>query len=265
MVADAVETDLIKSIQDVNLDDYPTLSNYSKPGDYGLWILWIAKDGAGTKRLSIAQIVTLLVEVFEVSVDETSIVRSFNRLGAKIHKHSENGSHKFEIMSIGIDYLKSNEKSDVRLYLFLPGTNFTSRNVLANDILSEFDGNIKVVDPYCGDETLDLLSSYENGNIMFLTSLSCLHNKKKEEKIKRSILRLKKQFKHVAVKDYQEYDIHDRYILSESKMVLLGQSIKNIGNKESYAVMFDKGFSSDIIQSVATTFDRRWKQAIIIN
>lgn len=268
---DLKDSDMIESMQTViesmrvaNTDAYPKISNITNKGELGLWILWVARDELGIRRLNSVQIADILVESMGISVSAKSITNSFRALKGEIHKKVEYRITYYSIMQVGVDYLKSKKVSDVRLFSFSPGTEFTSRNALANDILNEFDGDIKVVDPYCGDETLDLLSSYENGKIKFLTSLNVLRDQKIKDKTKRSILRFKKEFEHVDIKDYQEYDIHDRYILSDSKMVLLGQGIKNIGNKESYAIMFDKDYSSDIIQSMTTTFDIRWKRSAVI-
>jgi len=256
------DTELRRRMQEVTLDDYPSITNYTKAGELGLWILWIAKNGLGVNRLTVVQIVTLLREVYEISLDASSVVNSFNRFGRKIHKHSELGIHLYEIMKSGRDYLKSKDISDVRLYRFSPDTDFKSKYILANEILNDLNGDLKIVDPYCGDKTLDIISNIDSRNIKFLTCLDRLN--KNRDKVNRSIIDFLKQTPSVEFRDYKNKDIHDRYIISDSELILLGHGIKDLGSKESFAIVFNRKSATNVYESLVEAFNRRWKNSTAI-
>jgi len=121
---------------------------------------------------------------------------------------------------------------------------------------------LKIVDPYCGDKTLDILSKYNSRNIKFLTCLNKLG--KNKEKVGRSIKDFLKQSSNTEFRDYQNKDIHDRYIISDSDLVLLGHGIKDLGSKESFAIVFNKKSATNVYESLVEAFNRRWKTATVI-
>lgn len=253
--------ELINQFDNADLTKYPDISHYSTAGEQGLWILWVAKEELGIKRLSAGQIVNLLIEVFEVSLKDRSIVNSFNAYGTKVHRLSVNGLIEYEIMKSGKDFLKEKAPIGIDLYLFDPNTKFSSQHILAENIFGNLAGELKIFEPYCGDKTLDLLSKYDDGNINYLTTLQTLRQQQKIDRITRSIKDFQIEYSHVSFKNYQSLDLHDRYIISDDKFVLLGHGIKDLGGKESFAVLYDRSFNSDLIDSISSTFNRRWNNS----
>jgi len=63
---------------------------------------------------------------------------------------------------------------------------------------------------------------------------------------------------NVVVKGFPHDHLHDRYILCNNKLFLLGHGF-SIRNKESFIIELPEKFSKDLIQSLSTTFDIRWK------
>jgi hypothetical protein len=53
--------------------------------------------------------------------------------------------------------------------------------------------------------------------------------------------------------------LHDRYIIHNDGMLLLGASLKDVGKKQSFVV----AIGSDVAQSVATAFDGQWQSAAV--
>lgn len=55
--------------------------------------------------------------------------------------------------------------------------------------------------------------------------------------------------------------IHDRYVCTDTSLVLLGHGIKDIGSKESFIVNLDRSIAGGVIDSVLSGFAERWATA----
>ena len=88
------------------------------------------------------------------------------------------------------------------------------------------------------------------------------------EKDKNRFLRELKDFKSehskIEFKNYPHKDIHDRYIISSELLVILGHSIKDLGAKESFAIILNKDTNKNIVEALIENFNRRWKQSSML-
>jgi hypothetical protein len=71
----------------------------------------------------------------------------------------------------------------------------------------------------------------------------------------------KSEYPDVEFRSYSRSEIHDRYIMSPEKLVILGYSLKDLGAKESFAIVLDKKTSRDVFDALTQNFNRRWKIA----
>ena len=253
--------DLIRKFEKVNFDAYPDFYNYETPLDMGLWVLWVSKEELNIKKLNSEQIAFIIREIMEISINSKSIVRSFNRAGERIHTYKENDTVYYEIMKAGKDYLSSQEKKEyINLFYFEPDKRFTSKRILSKNILKNIEDDLSIVDPYCGIRTLDILTNIDDRKVRFLTNIENLRNKNKKRFL-RELQDFKKEYPNIEFKNYLYTDIHDRYILSSNKLVLLGHSIKDLGRKESFSIILDKDTNKNIFEVLLENFNRRWKQS----
>jgi hypothetical protein len=253
------DDELIEKFKKANTHDLPEFSNYDKPFERGLWVLWVAKEKLNTQMLTAHQIAEVIVNVMEISITARAIVNSFNRSPEKIHTRNIDGETYYEIMKPGKDHLvaKAGEGS-VKVFYFEAGKKYTSKSALADKILSILKGELKIVDPYVDVKTLDVLSRADAKNVKFLTSLGKL-----SETNKRQFLRDLKDFKSehhgIEFRNYSTSEIHDRYVIAGDKLIIFGHSLKDLGAKESFAITLDKSTASDIFDALVETFNRRWK------
>ena len=125
--------DLIKKIKEANTINYPDFSKCSRPLDMALWVLWIAKDEAGDRKLSGEQIASIIIETQEISANSKSIVNALNRASDKVHRYREDNNTYYEIMKPGKDYLLSLTRNDlVNVFYFVPEQKFTAKKLLKN-------------------------------------------------------------------------------------------------------------------------------------
>jgi hypothetical protein len=250
---------LIKSFETVDVSDFPDFYNYSKPLEQGLWVLWVSKEKLQIKKLSAEQISKIIREVKEVSIDEKSISTSFNRAGKKVHPYKEEGVIYYEIMKAGKEYLLSNEKTkSMTIFYFEPDKNYSSKRLLVKRVLSNLKGELRIVDPYSDLRTLDVMSSVKN-KILFMSKLKNFNKTKDRDKFLRELQDFKTEHSNIEFRDYPNNDIHDRYIISDDLIVILGHSIKDLGGKESFAIVLNKRSSKNIHEALVENFNRRWK------
>jgi len=57
------------------------------------------------------------------------------------------------------------------------------------------------------------------------------------------------------------HDLHDRYIISDNALVVVGHGIKDMGNKESFLILFKGDSTPDLRKTLLEKFDSRWKGA----
>lgn len=257
------KNDIIKKFSKVDTSNFPNFYNYEKPLEQGLWILWVAKEKLNIKKMTAEQITKIILEVMEISVDSKSLNNSFTgtkkkKTQSKIHIYHEGENVLFEIMKPGKDYLLSLIKEgSIKVFYFEPGKKFTSKKTLSKNILQNLSRELSIVDSYCSERTLDILNKIDN-KTRFLTRVENLREKERKRFL-RELEDFKSEKSNIEFRNYPHSHIHDRFIISSNCLVVLGHSIKDLGSKESFAIVLNKDTSKDIFEALFETFNRRWK------
>jgi hypothetical protein len=260
----SVETELITRFGGIDTSDFPDFYGYQKPLEMGLWVLWVAKEKLGIRRLSAKQIASIIRDVKEFSIEAKSITQSFNRSGEKIHTYKGDGEVYFEIMKPGKDSLIAQIKGgSIQVFCFEPDKRYTSKRVLSKNILDGLKGELRFVDPYCGQRALDVLSDVKNKPVMFLTRVENLRQGERNRFL-REVQDFKRENHMIEFRTYPNTDIHDRYIVSSDSLVILGHSIKDLGAKESFAIILNRDTSRDVVEALLENFNRRWNQSRVL-
>lgn len=255
------DMELFEKFRGVETDGLPEFDNYDKPLEMGLWVLWVSKEKLNIRMLTSNQIADVILSVMEVSVKPRAIVNSFNRAGGKIHMHYKGGETYYEIMKPGKNHLVTKAgEGFVNFYYFEAGKRYQSKSVLANNILAGLKGELKIVDPYGDARTLDIFSKANVKGVKFLTRLENLSERNKKRFL-RELHDFKSEFPDMEFRSYSKSEIHDRYIISRDKLIILGYSLKDLGAKESFGIILDKKMCSDILDGLIENFNRRWKAA----
>ena len=55
--------------------------------------------------------------------------------------------------------------------------------------------------------------------------------------------------------------MHDRYVLTDDMLILVGHGLKDIGGKESFVIRLDGEVARDLIATLAPSFDAKWASA----
>ena len=126
--------------------------------------------------------------------------------------------------------------------------------------MDSLKGELRIVDPYCGERTLDILNNVKNRVVKFLTRVENLREKERNRFL-RELQDFKSENPNIEFRNYLHTDIHDRYIISSELLVILGHSIKDLGGKESFAIILNKDTSKNIVEALIENFNKRWQQS----
>lgn len=252
---------LQKKFSEADTTDFPDFYSYTKPLEMGLWVLWVAKEKLELKKLTAEEVSSIIRDVKEISVDARSITNSFNRAKGKIHRHPEGEKVSFEIMKPGKDHLISQMKEgSMNVFYFEPDKRYTSKRILSKNILNSLKGELRIVDPYCSERTLDVLKDVGDRSVKFLTRIENLRERERKRFL-RELKDFRSENPNIEFGNYPHTDIHDRYIISSESLVILGHSMKDLGGKESFAFILNKEGNKNVVEALIENFNRRWKQS----
>jgi hypothetical protein len=253
--------ELIEKFSSLNNTDMPDFYSYTKPLERGLWVLWTAKEKLDIKKMTAEEIAAIIRDVYEISIDNTAILRSFSKSGDKIHTYRDTENIYYEIMKPGKEHLLSLvREGSINIFYFAADKPFTSKRLLSKHIFDTLNGDLSFVDPYCGMRTLDILSNIKKRKILFLTKTDNLREPERGRFL-RELRDFKTEHTNVEFRNYPNTDLHDRYIISSDSLVIIGHSVKDLGSKESFAVILNNTTSKNLIEALIENFNRRWKQA----
>lgn len=256
-----LDSSVLQKFSKVNEEELPDFHSLKSPLEWGLWVLYVGKEQLGINQMSAEDIAWVIREIKEISVEAISISNAFNRTkGKKVHVYRGGTVCTYGIMQSGKTFLSSIRREDeVRVFAFEPGKPFTSKEKLIDKILKDLSGEIKMVDPYCGVGTLDLLHKLEDRVVKILTRIENLGKLRDRDIFLRAFKELKLEKQNVDIRTCPNTDLHDRYIVSDDKLILLGYSLKDLGKKESFAVLMNKNSCPDTYNMMVENFNRRWK------
>ncbi len=256
-----MEAEIVRQFKEVDTSNFPDFYSYTRILDKGLWVLWVAKEKLGIIKLTASEVASIIRDVKEASILPSTIAQSFRRAGQKIHIYHEKGLTFYEIMREGKEHLQSAiGEGKVEVFYFEPGQKYSSKRLLTKSILEGLNGGLRIVDPYCGERTLDCLRDIKDRPVKFLTKMENLQQKARERFL-RELQDFKSENPDIEFRNYPNTDLHDRYIISPSSLVILGHSMKDLGGKESFAIVLKEATSGNIVEALSENFNRRWKQS----
>jgi hypothetical protein len=133
-------------------------------------------------------------------------------------------------------------------------------HLTVSSILLALKGELRICDPYYGTGTLYRLDSIADKPIRFLTQKPDT----KEQStgvLPKAIAEFGKQHPNIEFRRHSTSDLHDRFVLSSTELVLLGHGLKDIGSKDSFVVRLNRDVAADTLDEVTASFDRKWAAA----
>ena len=130
-------------------------------------------------------------------------------------------------------------------------------------LISKLRGGLQIVDPYYGIGTFDALSKFgKKINIKFLTARIGDDDKANYLAFNSNLAKFNKEFSNVQMRKFSKfYELHDRYIIADNALLIIGYGIKDLANKESFVVFLPKQAVKTVLPSIKKAFQLRWKNS----
>jgi len=238
-----------------------TLADIDNSRQLALAALELAETQAGIDRLSAEHIVACL-ESAGVTIKKLSITRSLSGARGLISSRKEEGETFYKIMTKGKreieTILSGNKLSVVRIEKDQPRT----ARLELQEIFKNLTGEVRICDPYYGVRSLDALDFVpDKCTVKFLT----VNAADSARKLSGAVKDFKKERPKVELRIAdRSAGIHDRYVVTNSGLILLGHGLKDIGGKESFIISIEKTLAPDLIKSTIRGFDSKWATASVI-
>lgn len=130
------------------------------------------------------------------------------------------------------------------------------------DLLHDLNGIVRVCDPYYGTGTLyrlDLLSRCSE--VRFLSRTPDLSEK---AILPRAMSEFRKEHPNFFFRRSLTTDFHDRFVLSDTEIIVLGHGLRDLGNKDSFVIRLPLDLAHDVIEATRNSFEGRWQTAVDI-
>lgn len=246
---------LLETFEKLEISKKHSLADISSPRLLAFAALEISETQCGIDRLSSEHIVACL-EAAGVAVKKVSITKALARSTGYVSTKVEYSVTFYKLMTKGKREIESvfggQKMSVVRIEKNQPRT----ARLEVTDIFKGLSGVVRICDPYYGVRTLDLLDHIPAKNkVKFITS--------KTNEAGRRLTGAMKDFKNerpdvefrLAGK---KAGLHDRFVVTNKLLLIMGHGLKDIGNKESFVIRLDKELVPDLIRETIQAFDLRW-------
>jgi hypothetical protein len=235
-----------------------SLADIDQPMLLALATLTLAEDLAGRPYLSSEHIVAAL-EAAGIAVKRSQVSNALSRAGNKVSRKIENEERYYRAMIPGRRLVQPIlSVGPIHLARIEAGRPRSARKHLA-ELLGGLAGTVRVCDPWYGVRSLEALAMFPpKCGVRFLTS----QTREKTTALAGPITDFKREHPNVELRlTPLPSPLHDRYVLTNDELLILGQGIKDIGNKESFIVGVSSAYAADLLHDTRSTFDANWSKA----
>lgn len=263
---DFIEKEISIWTQNRVCEKYPYVQRKDfKDLERGLALLKISKEEFRVPWVAAEEISSLLVEVFDLPSNPLAIKRAFAKAGGSNKTHKPVISKKidnvilYKLSQPGEELLNSIIGKGLLQILYLrPKSHFDAYETISALVKKLKGKELKISDPYYGINTLNILEEIVRAG----KKVKFLSNQTNENPLKfnKELSYLRKHYpQKIEFKIYPKKELHDRYILAEDSFIVIGQGIKDLGNKESLVLVLDDRFGKDTRKELENAFWRRWQ------
>jgi hypothetical protein len=215
-----------------------------------LWVLTAARDDPELAYMTPAQISDILCDGEGIHVPRQRAAGILQRESGTVARKRYQGRNRYKIMKQGIAEIGPASLSSI----YIDPEQALTQIRRMEEILASLKGDLKICDPYVENKTIDFLIECRlSSSIKLLTS-----NILKESKLRRDLVAYDKEHtSKIEVRISPNGVLHDRYILHDEGMLLLGASLNGFAKKQSFLV----SLGPDIRAATEKAFDRVWGSA----
>lgn len=243
-----------------------------RKGSFCFRVCKLIKDGEFDRVLSSQQLTDLLNEGPGKKVRVNSLTASMNPLLdgyiVKVLIRGRGRNKRKYWLPGWIDKKKVEDElslpSSEDKVLFLTGKDaWTDSNKSLLSIIKMLDGDFCIVDPFYGNGTFYTLEKFgKERKIRFLSAKLGDEEQRNITNFNINLKKFKGEFQNIKLKKYDKfYELHDRYIIADNALVVVGYGIKDFANKESFVIFLPKRLILNFLPTLKKVFDERWKKS----
>lgn len=251
-------TSLLASFEGLDDGAKDTLADLSSPRILSLAALHIAKTKCRVDELS-AEHITACLEAAGVAVKQLSVSRAMaSAVGFVSSRRDDDGEVFYKIMTKGRREVEAVFGGTHMAVVRVEGNQPRTARIKLAEMLSALKGPVRICDPYYGVRTLDTLDLIPRScAIHFLT----MRTNEPERQWKGAFQDFKRERPRAEFRVASKTaTLHDRYLVTEDAILILGHGFKDIGGKESFIISLTKDISPDLIRETIQSFNARWKE-----
>jgi hypothetical protein len=243
----------------------------AKKGSFAFRVCKLLNDGDFNDTLSSQELAHLLNEGPGKKIKVSNLTALMEPLLkediVKVKIIGKGGKRKFWFPG-WIDKSQAEKKiitpSSMEGVLFFTGKeSWTDPNKNFPKVIELLKGDLCIVDPFYGNGTFYVLEKFgKNRKIRFLSCRLGDEEQKNITKFDINLKRFRKEFKNIEMKKYNKYyELHDRYIIADNALVIVGHGIKDLGDKESFVVLLPKNLVTKFLPVLKKSFEERWRKS----
>jgi len=252
-----IESDILSCFEKLPEEIKLALDEIDSPMRLGLCALIIAAD-CGQAYLSIDEIAEVL-DSAGIHAEREKLVKGFARAGKRLSRKQMDGVTKYKAMIRARRELEGYvSEGPIELIYVEAGTPRKARKQLRG-ILEGLSGVVRILDPYYGKRTLDVLELIPDScEVRFLTAKT----RENEARLGRAIADFRQEHPAKYLRIYpRPREIHDRYIIDDRELLIIGHGLKDIGNRESFIIRIDESIAGGIVRQIRESFDAKWDES----
>jgi hypothetical protein len=201
----------------------------------------------GRNTLAPAEIATVCRDEMHINLTRQKVEGILKRERKLVARRKVDGRWRYQIMQAGVDYVS---KAGAGVLFVAPEQALTQIRAV-QDLLGSLEGVLQICDPYLSPRSLDfIVQCAKASEIRVLTGQ--VRNKTSflaDLKAARSELGVP-----IEIRVATNGVLHDRYVIHDNGMVLIGTSLNGLGNKQSVVVVL----GPDVRSMAMVAFNQTW-------
>lgn len=215
-----------------------------------LWVLAEAKEIDELKFLTATQVSDILCECTGIDIPRQRAQAILEGESGTVARRRIAKRRHFRIMKAGEDELTSSSFTST----FVGPEKALSEIRQIEDLLSSLKGELKICDPYVENKTLDYLAECSSAKSLKLLTVNIY----KASTFRRDLGAFQKEHgNRLDVRVAPQARLHDRYIVHDEGLLLLGTSLNGFAKKQTFLV----SLGPDLRSATESAFDGHWAAA----
>ena len=221
-------------------------TSYSDPRHQALAVLLQAKK-SGQPWMSGAAISRTLRDDFGVDLHWRTIYTLLIESPGLVSRKKVKGTWQFSAMAAAEELIAPASAVE-----FIDPQNALRAVLSLHDLLGQLRGIVRVCDPYADRRTIEHLDAVHRD-----ASIRLLTKNVTDQTALRRVLAAAQQNRSLEVRLGENEALHDRYLIDDVMILLIGTSLNGLGKKQSFVVRAGE----DVRRVLVPVFDEMWKRS----